>query len=61
MSEIKIQAGTTVNVGAVLGTVGAGTVNVAKKEPVKAPEPVKLKITEVPTIKKEILSPAVKE
>jgi len=60
LSEIKIQAGTTVNVGAVLGTVGAGTTNVAKKEPVKAPEPVKLKITEVPTIKKEILSPAVK-
>ncbi|CAO6129358.1 AceF Pyruvate/2-oxoglutarate dehydrogenase complex, dihydrolipoamide acyltransferase (E2) component, and related enzymes [Candidatus Pelagibacterales bacterium] len=60
LSEIKIQAGTTVNVGAVLGTVGAGTTNVAKKEPVKAPEPVKSKITEVPTIKKEILSPAVK-
>jgi 2-oxoglutarate dehydrogenase E2 component (dihydrolipoamide succinyltransferase) len=60
LSEIKIQAGTTVNVGAVLGTVGAGTTNVAKKEPVKAPETVKPKITEVPTIKKEILSPAVK-
>ena len=60
LSEIKIQAGTTVNVGAVLGTVGAGTAIVAKKEPVKAPEPVKPKITEVPTIKKEILSPAVK-
>ena len=60
LSEIKIQAGTTVNVGAVLGTVGAGTTNVAKKEPVKAPEPVKSKITEIPTIKKEILSPAVK-
>jgi 2-oxoglutarate dehydrogenase E2 component (dihydrolipoamide succinyltransferase) len=60
LSEIKIQAGTTVNVGAVLGTVGAGTANVAKKEPVKEPEPVKPKITEVPTIKKEILSPAVK-
>ena len=60
LSEIKIQAGTTVNVGAVLGTVGAGTTNVAKKEPVKAPEPAKPKITEVPTIKKEILSPAVK-
>ena len=60
LSEIKIQAGTTVNVGAVLGTVGAGTANVAKKEPVKAPETVKLKITEVPTIKKEVLSPAVK-
>jgi 2-oxoglutarate dehydrogenase E2 component (dihydrolipoamide succinyltransferase) len=60
LSEIKIQAGTTVNVGAVLGTVGAGTANVAKKEPVKSPEPIKLKITEVPTIKKEILSPAVK-
>jgi 2-oxoglutarate dehydrogenase E2 component (dihydrolipoamide succinyltransferase) len=60
LSEIKIQAGTTVNVGAVLGTVGAGTANVAKKEPVKAPEPVKPKVVEVPTIKKEILSPAVK-
>ena len=60
LSEIKIQAGTTVNVGAVLGTVGTGTANVAKKEPAKAPEPVKPKITEVPTIKKEILSPAVK-
>jgi 2-oxoglutarate dehydrogenase E2 component (dihydrolipoamide succinyltransferase) len=60
LSEIKIQAGTTVNVGAVLGTVGAGTANVAKKEPVKALEPAKPKITEVPTIKKEILSPAVK-
>jgi len=60
LSEIKIQAGTTVNVGAVLGTVGTGTANVAKKEPVKAPEPAKPKITEVPTIKKEILSPAVK-
>jgi 2-oxoglutarate dehydrogenase E2 component (dihydrolipoamide succinyltransferase) len=60
LSEIKIQAGTTVNVGAVLGTVGVGTANVAKKEPAKAPEPVKPKITEVPAIKKEILSPAVK-
>jgi 2-oxoglutarate dehydrogenase E2 component (dihydrolipoamide succinyltransferase) len=60
LSEIKIQAGTTVNVGAVLGTVGAGTTNVAKKEPVKASEPAKPKVVEVPTIKKEILSPAVK-
>ena len=60
LSEIKIQAGSTVNVGAILGSVGAGTVSVAKKEPVKAPEPVKPKIVEVPVSKKEILSPAVK-
>ncbi|CAO6129480.1 AceF Pyruvate/2-oxoglutarate dehydrogenase complex, dihydrolipoamide acyltransferase (E2) component, and related enzymes [Candidatus Pelagibacterales bacterium] len=60
LSEIKIQAGSTVNVGAILGSVGAGTASVAKKEPVKAPEPVKPKIVEVPVIKKEILSPAVK-
>jgi len=60
LSEIKIQAGTTVNVGAVLGTIGAVTANVAKKESVKAPEAVKPKVVEVPTIKKEILSPAVK-
>jgi 2-oxoglutarate dehydrogenase E2 component (dihydrolipoamide succinyltransferase) len=60
LSEIKIQAGSTVNVGAILGSVGAGTASVAKKEPVKAPEPVKPKIVEVPVSKKEILSPAVK-
>lgn len=68
LSEIKIQAGNTVNVGAVLGTVGTGTASVTKKEPVKAPEPVKpkpveipvKKIVEVPVSKKEILSPAVK-
>jgi 2-oxoglutarate dehydrogenase E2 component (dihydrolipoamide succinyltransferase) len=60
LSEIKIQAGSTVNVGAILGSVGAGTASVAKKEPVKAPEPVKPKIIEVPVSKKEILSPAVK-
>jgi 2-oxoglutarate dehydrogenase E2 component (dihydrolipoamide succinyltransferase) len=60
LSEIKIQAGSTVNVGAILGSVGAGTSSVAKKEPVKAPEPVKPKIVEVPVSKKEILSPAVK-
>jgi 2-oxoglutarate dehydrogenase E2 component (dihydrolipoamide succinyltransferase) len=60
LSEIKIQAGSTVNVGAILGSVGAGTASVAKKEPVKAPEPVKPKIVEVPASKKEILSPAVK-
>ena len=60
LSEIKIQAGSTVNVGAILGSVGAGTVSVAKKEPVKAPETVKPKIVEVPVSKKEILSPAVK-
>ena len=60
LSEIKIQAGSTVNVGAILGSVGAGTANVDKKEPVKAPEPVKPKIVEVAVSKKEILSPAVK-
>ena len=60
LSEIKIQAGSTVNVGAILGSVGAGTASVEKKEPVKAPEPVKPKIVEVPVSKKEILSPAVK-
>jgi 2-oxoglutarate dehydrogenase E2 component (dihydrolipoamide succinyltransferase) len=60
LSEIKIQAGSTVNVGAILGSVGAGTASVAKKEPVKAPEPVKPKIVEVAASKKEILSPAVK-
>ena len=68
LSEIKIQAGNTVNVGAVLGTVGAGTASVTKKEPVKAPEPAKpkpveapvKKIVEAPVSKKEILSPAVK-
>jgi len=60
LSEIKIQAGSTVNVGAILGSVGAGTASVVKKEPVKAPEPVKPKIVEVAASKKEILSPAVK-
>ena len=68
LSEIKIQAGNTVNVGAVLGTVGAGTASFTKKESVKSPEPVKpkpveapvKKIVEAPVSKKEILSPAVK-
>ena len=60
LSEIKIQAGSTVNVGAVLGSIGAGTANAPKKESVKAPEPAKPKTVEVPTSKKEILSPAVK-
>ena len=66
LSEIKIQAGTTVNVGAVLGSVGTGTTSVLKKDPIKAPEtikssePVKPKIVEVSSSKKEILSPAVK-
>lgn len=60
LSEIKIQTGSTVNVGVVLGSVEPGTASVAKKEPVKASEPVKPKTTEVPTSKKEILSPAVK-
>ena len=60
LSEIKIQAGSTVNVGAVLGSIGAGSANAPKKESVKAPEPTKPKTVEVPTSKKEILSPAVK-
>ena len=68
LSEIKIQAGNTVNVGTVLGTVGAGTASVIKKEPIKAPEPAKPKPAEAPVkkiveasgSKKEILSPAVK-
>ena len=68
LSEIKIQAGNTVNVGTVLGTVGAGTASVIKKEPIKAPEPAKSKSVEAPVkkmvealgTKKEILSPAVK-
>ena len=60
LSEIKMQAGSTVNVGAVLGSIGAGTANAPKKESVKAPEPTKPKTVEVPTSKKEILSPAVK-
>ena len=60
LSEIKIQTGSTVNVGAVLGSVEAGTASVAKKQPVKASEPIKPKTVEVSTSKKEILSPAVK-
>ena len=66
LSEIRIQAGTTVNVGAVLGSVGAGTASALKKEPAKASEPIKVsepvksKTVEVLTSKKEILSPAVK-
>lgn len=60
LSEIKIQEGTTVNVGAVLGSIGAGTASVSKKETFKAPEPVKSKTIEASTSKKEILSPAVK-
>ena len=60
LSEIKIQEGSTVNVGVVLGSIGAGTASVAKKESFKAPEPAKPKTIEVPTSKKEILSPAVK-
>jgi 2-oxoglutarate dehydrogenase E2 component (dihydrolipoamide succinyltransferase) len=58
LSEIKIQAGSTVNVGAVLGSIG--TASIAKKDPAKTSEPAKLKTAEVPTSKKEILSPAVK-
>jgi 2-oxoglutarate dehydrogenase E2 component (dihydrolipoamide succinyltransferase) len=58
LSEIKIQEGSTVNVGVVLGSIG--TASVAKKETFKAPEPVKSKTIEVSSSKKEILSPAVK-
>lgn len=60
LSEIKIQAGTTVNVGTVLGSIGAGSAGAIKKETVKVPQPVKPKIVEAPISKKEILSPAVK-
>ena len=60
LSEIKIQTGSTVNVGAVLGSVEAGTSSIVKKEPVKTSESIKPKTVEVLTSKKEILSPAVK-
>ena len=60
LSEIKIQAGTTVNVGTVLGSIGAGSAGAIKKETVKVSQPVKPKIVEAPISKKEILSPAVK-
>jgi len=60
LSEIKIQAGTTVNVGTVLGSIGAGSAGAIKKETVKVLQPVKPKIVEAPISKKEILSPAVK-
>ena len=58
LSEIKIQEGSTVNVGVVLGSIG--TASAEKKESFKAPEPAKQKTIEVSTSKKEILSPAVK-
>ncbi len=60
LSEIKIQAGKTVNVGTVLGSIGVGSAAVVKKESVKTTEPLKPKIVEAPINKKEILSPAVK-
>ena len=60
LSEIKIQAGTTVNVGTVLGSIGAGSAGAIKKETVKVSQLVKPKIVEAPISKKEILSPAVK-
>jgi 2-oxoglutarate dehydrogenase E2 component (dihydrolipoamide succinyltransferase) len=60
LSEIKIQAGKTVNVGTVLGSIGAGSAAVVKKESVKITETSKLRIVEAPINKKEILSPAVK-
>lgn len=60
LSEIKIQAGKTVNVGTVLGSIGAGSAAVVKKESVKTTEPLKPKIVEALINKKEILSPAVK-
>lgn len=60
LSEIKIQAGKTVNVGTVLGSIGAGSAAVVKKEAVKTTEPLKPKIVEASINKKEILSPAVK-
>jgi 2-oxoglutarate dehydrogenase E2 component (dihydrolipoamide succinyltransferase) len=58
--EIKIQAGKTVNVGTVLGSIGAGSAAIVKKETVKTTEPLKLKIVEATINKKEVLSPAVK-
>lgn len=60
LSEIKIQAGTTVNVGTVLGSIGAGSAGAIKKETIKVSQPVKSKIVEAPISKKEMLSPAVK-
>lgn len=60
LSEIKIQAGKTVNVGTVLGSIGSGSAAVVKKESVKTTEPLKPKIAESSINKKEILSPAVK-
>ena len=60
LSEIKIQAGTTVNVGTVLGSIGVGSAGAIKKETIKVSQPVKPKIVEAPISKKEILSPAVK-
>lgn len=60
LSEIKIQAGTTVNVGTVLGSIGAGSAGAIKKETIKVSQPVKPKIVEAPISKKEMLSPAVK-
>jgi 2-oxoglutarate dehydrogenase E2 component (dihydrolipoamide succinyltransferase) len=60
LSEIKIQAGTTVNVGTVLGSIGAGSAGAIKKETIKVSQPVKPKTVEAPISKKEILSPAVK-
>ena len=60
LSEIKIQAGKTVNVGTVLGSIGSGSAAVVKKESVKTTEPLKPKTVEAPINKKEILSPAVK-
>ena len=60
LSEIKIQAGKTVNVGTVLGSIGAGSAAVVKKEAVKTTEPLKPKVAESSINKKEILSPAVK-
>ena len=60
LSEINIQAGKTVNVGTVLGSIGSGSAAVLKKEAVKTTEPLKPKIVEAPINKKEILSPAVK-
>ncbi len=56
LSEIKIQAGKTVNVGTVLGSIGSGSAAVLKKEAVKTTEPLKPKIVEAPINKKEILS-----
>ncbi|MSP06603.1 MAG: 2-oxoglutarate dehydrogenase complex dihydrolipoyllysine-residue succinyltransferase [Candidatus Fonsibacter sp.] len=61
LSEIKIQAGSTVNVGAILGSIGSGTASINNEE-VKSLKPKIGLVVEnkILSDKKEILSPAVK-